>query len=60
MGAGPTAIYDRLESEDGFSGSLGAVKRLCVRLRKTKGIKAEDVAIPVVTGPAEVAQVDFG
>ena len=59
-GAGPTAIYDRLKGEDGFTGSLSAVKRLCARLTKVKGVRAEEVAIPVETGPGEVAQVDFG
>lgn len=59
-GAGPTAIYDRLRLDERFEGSLGAVKRLCLRLRKAKGISAEDVAIPVETVAGEVAQVDFG
>ena len=60
-GAEPTAIYDRLRLEHkDFAGSLSAVKRLCMRLRKDKGITAEDVAIPVETEPGEVAQVDFG
>ncbi|MFY2560518.1 hypothetical protein ACN469_23120 [Corallococcus terminator] len=31
------------------------------QLRKARGVRAEDVAIPVVTAPGEVAQqVDFG
>jgi hypothetical protein len=30
------------------------------RWRKERGVRAEDVAIPVETGPGEVAQVDFG
>lgn len=59
-GAGPTAIYDRLRLDERFEGSLGAVKRLCLRLRKAKGVAAEDVAIPVDTVAGEVAQVDFG
>lgn len=60
-GAEPTAIYDCLRlRHDDFTGSLSAVKRLCKRLRKDKGITAEDVAIPVETEPGEVAQVDFG
>ena len=60
-GAEPTAIYDclRLQHED-FGGSLSAVKRLCKRIRKTKGIDPDQVAIPVDTEPGEVAQVDFG
>jgi len=60
-GAGPTAIHDRLRIEHpGFPGSLSAVKRLCAKLRRERGVRAEDVAIPVETAPGEVAQVDFG
>jgi len=60
-GATPTAIYDRLRLEhEGFEGSLSAIKRLCGRIRKDKGIDPNDVAIPVETEPGEVAQVDFG
>jgi len=60
-GATPTAIYDclRLQHEH-FDGSLSAVKRLCMRLRRAKGIDPKQVAIPVDTEPGEVAQVDFG
>lgn len=54
-------IYDRLRLEDdGFEGSYWAVKRMCRTLRRAQGVRAEDVAIPVETGPGEVAQVDFG
>jgi transposase len=54
-------IYDRLRQEDGsFHGSYWAVKRLCRRLAREQGVRAEDVAIPVETGPGEVAQIDFG
>lgn len=60
-GASPTAIYDRLRlEEEEFSGSLSAIKRMCLTLKKAKGIDPEDVAIPVETKPGEVAQVDFG
>lgn len=60
-GAGPTAIYDKLRLDHpDFKGSLGAVKRLCVRLRGIQGPSPEDVVIPVVSGPGEIAQVDFG
>ena len=60
-GATPTAIHDRLKlEEEEFAGSLSAIKRLCGRLRKAKGIDAKDVAIPVDTEAGEVAQVDFG
>ncbi len=60
-GAGPTAIHDhlRLQVSD-YDGSLSAVKRLCARLERARGPKATDVAIPVLTAPGEVAQVDFG
>ena len=60
-GAGPTAIYDRLRLEhEDFEGTLSAVKRLCLRLSRERGVQAKDVAIPVETEPGEVAQVDFG
>ena len=60
-GAGPKAIHDHLRVNDAnYSGSLSAVKRMCVRLGRDEGPKAVDVAIPVDTAPGEVAQVDFG
>ncbi len=60
-GARPRAIFDRLrQDDDTFSGSLSAVKRLCASIRQEKGVQQEDVAIPVVTEPGDVAQVDFG
>jgi hypothetical protein len=47
-GLGPTAIYDRLRSEDPeFRGSIGAVKRLVARIQRERGPRQEDVAIPV-------------
>lgn len=60
-GASPTAIYDclRLGHQD-FTGSLSAIKRLCLRLQTSAGVQPEDVAIPVETEAGEVAQVDFG
>jgi len=60
-GARPTSIFDalRLEHKD-FKGKLWAVKRLWRRLKKEKGIQSSDVAIPVITNPGAVAQVDFG
>lgn len=46
-GAGPSAIHDFLRTTDpDFKGSLPAVKRLCVRLRKEDGPTAADIAIP--------------
>jgi len=60
-GAQPKAIYDclRISGKD-FSCGLSSVKRFCARIRKEKGISADDVAIPVETLPGQVAQVDFG
>ena len=64
QGSGPRSIYDRLRLEDGTfreaHATLSAVKRVCARLKRERGIQAEDVAIPVETRPGEVAQVDFG
>src|SRR5688572_33300573 len=58
--AGPRAIFDRLRLEHpDFPGSLSAVKRLCARLTRERGVAPEDVAIPVETEPGAVAQVDF-
>jgi transposase len=63
-GVGPRAIYDTLRLEDEqfreTRATLSAVKRVCLRLKRARGVRAEDVAIPVETGPGEVAQVDFG
>jgi transposase len=60
-GAGPTAIWDRLNrTDEEFKGSLSAVKRAVKRIKREQGVKAADVAIPVDTDPGDVAQVDFG
>ncbi|MGH7341595.1 MAG: IS21 family transposase, partial [Candidatus Rokuibacteriota bacterium] len=59
-GARPKAIWDVLRLEDGFLGSLDAVKRIWKRWRKKRPPDPEQVAIPVVSGPGEVAYVDFG
>lgn len=60
-GLGPRAIYDRLRlEEDCFKASYWAVKRFVRRIRKARGVRAEDVAIIVDTAAGEVAQVDFG
>jgi transposase len=60
-GLRPRALYDRLRLEHAdFDGSYWAVKRAWRRLKHERGIEPEDVAIPVETGPGEVAQVDFG
>jgi len=60
-GATPTAIYDRLRTEDsGFAGSLSAIKRLYASVRRVEGVRPQDITIPVDTQPGKVAQVDFG
>ncbi len=63
-GLGPRGIYDRLQLENeefrSSKGTLSAVKRVCVRLRKAQGVREEAVALPVETRAGEVAQVDFG
>lgn len=60
-GAGPTAIHDWLRlHQEGYAGSVSAVKRLVARLARADGVCPEDVAIAVETVPGEVAQVDFG
>jgi len=61
LGAKPRAIFDYLRlRKDDFAGSLSAVKRMCARIRRDRGVQAEDVAIPVETDPGEIGQVDFG
>lgn len=59
-GAGPRAVFDALRLTPGFACSLAATKRFCHRLKAAKGVRAEDVAIPVITVAGEVAQIDFG
>lgn len=60
-GLGPRATFDRLRLDHAdFDGTYWAVKRLVRRLHAERGVRAEDVAIPVETPPGEVAQVDFG
>ncbi len=56
-----TAIHDYLRTSlEEYTGTLSAMKRRVARLKKDKGISADEVAIPVETDPGEVAQVDFG
>ena len=58
---GPRAIFDRLRlGQPPYEGSYAQIKRLCRSLRQADGPRADDVAIPVVTSPGQVAQVDFG
>ena len=59
--AQPQAIYDCLRLEHAeFAGSLSAVKRLVARLKSARPVAPRDVAIPVLSAPGEIAQVDFG
>jgi transposase len=63
QGLGPRAVYDRLRLEDAElapAATYSSVKRLYRSLQREEGVRPEDVAIPVVTRPGEVAQVDFG
>jgi len=58
--AGAKAIFDRLRLEHpDFPGSLSAVKRMCARLSRERGIAPDKVAIPVETEAGHIAQVDF-
>lgn len=60
-GVGPQAIHDRLRQEHAeFSGSISAVKRICLAIKRERGVRAEEVAIPLQTEPGQEAQVDFG
>ena len=60
-GAGPKAIFDRLRRLDpDFPGSLSAIKRMCRRLQRERGVRPQDVVIRVETPPGEFAYVDFG
>lgn len=57
-GLGPRAAFDRLRQEEPeFGGSYSAVKRLYRTIRRARGVQAQQVAIPVETGPGEIAQV---
>ena len=58
---GPQAIHDRLRLEHpDYQGSIGGLKRMVRRIRRSRGVRPEDVTIPVDTEPGDVAQVDFG
>ena len=58
----PKAIFDRLRQDhsEEFTGSYWAVKRLCRRLYRERGVIPENIPLRVETEPGEVAQVDFG
>jgi transposase len=60
-GLRPQAIYDRLRLEDPtVTASYYSVRAAWRKWRKARGVRAEDVAIPVETAAGDVAQVDFG
>jgi transposase len=60
-GVGPRAIHDRLRQEHAeFSGSISAVKPICLAIKRERGVQAHEVAIPLQTEPGQEAQVDFG
>jgi transposase len=60
-GLGPRAIHDRLRLEHtDFIGSYAQVKRLWRAIKRSRGVQAQDVAIPVETTEGQIAQVDFG
>lgn len=60
-GLKPQAIFDRLRVEDPtFDTSFWSIRSVWRKWRKDRGVRAEDVAIPVETEPGEIAQVDFG
>src|SRR5262249_5139262 len=60
-GLKPQAIYDQLRLDDSsFAASFWSVRGTWRKWRKARGVRAEDVAIPVETGSGEIAQVDFG
>ncbi|MEM6676092.1 MAG: IS21 family transposase [Planctomycetota bacterium] len=43
----------------GYDASVSSVKRFCRQLDRGLGRRAAEVAIPVVTEPGDIAQVDF-
>lgn len=56
------AIYDGLRTleEDPYAGSYSQIKRMVRAIRRDRPVDPTQVAIPVVTDPGDVAQVDFG
>jgi transposase len=60
-GLRPKAVRRRLlEQRPDFPGTYAQVKRLAATIRRERGVRAEDVAIPVQTDPGQVVQLDFG
>lgn len=59
-GAGPKSIHDYLKLHaEAFDCSYSSIKRFCRQLSRSEGPRPTDVAIPVVTLPGDVAQVDY-
>lgn len=56
------AIYDGLRTleHDPYSCSYSQIKRMVRAIRRGRPVQPSQVAIPVVTDPGDVAQVDFG
>lgn len=60
-GLGAKEIRRRLrENNSDFPGSYAQVKRMVQGMKQVRGVRAEDVAIPVHTDPGKEVQVDFG
>jgi transposase len=60
-GLRPRAVFDRLRLEHAdFDGTYWAVRAAWRRWRRDRGVRAEDVVIPVETHAGEIGQVDFG
>jgi len=61
-GLRPRAIFDKLRTMEAepYTGSYSQIKRMCRAIGRTEPVQAEDVAIPVLSDPGDVAQVDFG
>ena len=52
-------IHDRLKAEYGFGGAESTVRRYVAQRRRELG-NGNDVFIPLVYAPGQMAQVDFG
>lgn len=64
-GLSARATFDRIRLEaqgplDVFLGSYSAVKRAYRRIKRDRGLRSEDVVVPLPTEPGREAQVDFG
>lgn len=57
QGVAGTAIYTALQRNHGYSGSYSSVYRMMVSIKGERPVAA---TVPLVFGPGEAAQVDFG